>query len=245
MNRRPSSKLLALFGFMLLASTSRAAEGTPLHIVIVGDSTVADYPAEHANRGWGQYIEERFKPGTVKVTNLAKPGRSTKSFIAEGLWKKAIGEKPNCVLIQFGHNDSHAPDKPEATDAATDYKDFLRRYIDESRAIAATPILITPMVRRTFDAAGKITEAQPPPNRALGSYAKAMKEVAAEKKVAIIDLYTSSKTLAEKLGPQASSELANKQGDATHFNEKGARAMANLIMQELPAVEPELKKLLK
>ena len=238
-------KLIALSGALLLVPTTRAADSTPLRLVIAGDSTVAEYPAEHASRGWGQYIEERFKPGTVKVTNLAKPGRSTKSFIAEGLWQKALGEKPDYVLIQFGHNDSHSPDKPEATDAATDYKDNLRRYIDESRAIHATPILITPMVRRTFDAEGKIKEAQPPPNRALGSYATAMKEVAAEKKVAIIDLYTSSKTLAEKLGPQASSEMANKEGDSTHFNEKGARAMADLIMQELPAAAPKLKEALK
>ena len=239
------SKLFALLGVALLVSATRAADNNPLRLVIVGDSTVADYPAEHTNRGWGQYIEERFKPDTVKVTNLAKSGRSTKSFIAEGLWEKAIGEKPNYVLIQFGHNDSHAPDKPEATDAATDYKDYLRRYIDESRAIAATPILITPMVRRTFDAAGKITEAQPPPNRALASYANAMKEVAAEKKVALIDLYTSSKTLAEKLGPEASAAMANKQGDATHFNEKGARAMADLVMAGLSVVEPKFKGYLK
>ncbi len=237
-------KLIPLLGVALSISATRAAETIPLRLLIVGDSTVADYPATHSNRSWGQYIEEHFKPGTVKVTNLAKPGRSTKSFIAEGLWKKALAEKPDYVLIQFGHNDSHSPDKPEATDAATDYKDYLRRYIDESRAIAATPIHITPMVRRTY-AAGKITENQPPPNRALVSYAIAMKEVAAEKKVAVIDLYSSSKTLAEKLGPQASAAMANKQGDETHFNEKGARAMADLIMQELPALAPKLKGALK
>jgi lysophospholipase L1-like esterase len=216
-----------------------------VRIVIIGDSTVCDYPAKHTNRGWGQYIEERFQPEAVKVANLAAAGRSTKTFIQEGRWKKALEKKPDYVLIQFGHNDSHTPDKPEATAAATDYKDNLRRYIEESRAIGATPILVTPMVRRTFSAEGKITEGQLPPNRNLGSYANAMKEVASEKKVPVIDLYTSSKALAEKLGPQGSLAMAAKKGDNTHFNEKGARAMADLIMKVLPTVEPKLKEYLQ
>jgi lysophospholipase L1-like esterase len=223
------------------AATLPATAGAPVRLVIVGDSTVSEYPAERPERGWGHFIEERFKPGAVKVTNLAKSGRSTKTFIKEGLWQKALEEKPNFVLIQFGHNDSHAPNKHEATDAATDYKENLRRFIEESRAIGATPILVTPMVRRTFDAEGKIMEDQPPPNRNLVSYANAMKEVAGEKKVPVIDLYASSKKLAENLGPKESETLANKQGDSTHFNEKGARAMANLVMKELPTVEPKLK----
>lgn len=222
---------------------ARAADAVhkPVRMVIIGDSTVCDYPAKHANRGWGMYIEERFKPGTVSVTNFAKSGRSTKTFIQEGRWKVALAEKPDYVLIQFGHNDSHDPKNPEATDAATDYKINLRRYIDESRAIGATPILVTPMVRRSFDAAGKITS-EPPPSRNLGTYAGAMKEVGSEKKVPVIDLYASSKALAEKLGPEASATMANKKGDATHFNEKGARAMANLVMKELLVAEPKLNE---
>src|SRR5262249_35809366 len=103
--------------------------GVPVRIVIIGDSTVCDYPKTQPTRGWGQFIEERFKEGTVKVMNLAASGRSTKTFIQEGRWEKALLEKPDYVLIQFGHNDSHAPDHAEATDAGTDYKDYLRRYV--------------------------------------------------------------------------------------------------------------------
>ena len=230
----------------LVSLAPRAAHAsTPLRVVLIGDSTVCDYPATHTNRGWGQFIEERFKDGAVKVINLAAAGRSTKTFIQEGRWQKALEEKPDYVLIQFGHNDSHAPDKPESTDAATDYKDYLRRYIVESRAIGATPILVTPMVRRTFDAQGKITESQPPPNRSLLFYVNAMREVGSERKVAVIDLHASSQALAEKLGPDASAEMANQKGDVTHFNEKGARAMADLVMRELPTAEPKLKEYLK
>jgi lysophospholipase L1-like esterase len=238
--------LIATHAFALDApATAPQGAPLPLHLVIIGDSTVCDYPKTHTNRGWGQFIQERFRDGAVKVINLAAAGRSTKTFIAEGRWKKALAQKPDYILIQFGHNDSHSPDNPEATDPATDYKDYLRRYIDDSRAIGATPILVTPMVRRTFDAQGKITDAVAPPGRSLMLYVKAMKEVGDEKKVAVIDLHTSSKALMDKLGPSASADLANKKGDATHFNEKGARAMADLVMKGLPTAEPKLEPYLK
>lgn len=227
-----------------IARSADAAQ-SPVRIVVVGDSTVAKYAPKDAKRGWGQFIEGYFREGTVKVIDLAAPGRSTKSFIQEGHWKKALADKPNYVLIQFGHNDSHAPSKPEATDPSTDYKAFLRRYIDESRSIGAIPILVTPMVRRTFNAQGQIVEGEPPPHRPLAAYAEAMKAVGAEKGVPVIDLYTSSKKLAEKLGPVASLELASQKSDPTHFNEKGARAMADLVIQGLPAAAPELAALLK
>jgi len=222
---------------------SAAPVARPLRIVIVGDSTVCNYPASSPNRGWGQFIQERFKAGTVRVINLAASGRSTKTFIREGRWKKALEEKPDYVLIQFGHNDSHGPGHAEATDASGDYKDYLRRYIDESRALGATPVLVTPMVRRNFDAEGKIAE--PTGSGNLLPYVNAMKEVGREKKVSVIDLYTSSKALAERLGAKQSAELANKEGDHTHFNEKGARAMADLVMKELPDAAPGLKPFLK
>jgi len=184
------------------------------------------------------FIEERFQQGSVKVINLAAAGRSTKTFIKEGRWQKALDEKPDYVLIQFGHNDSHDPGKPEATDAATDYKDYLRHYIDDTRAIVATPILVTPMVRRTFRADGGLDDG-------LQRYADAMEGVGVEKKVPVIDLHASSKKLVEQLGPEKSAEMANKQGDNTHFNENGARAMADLVMKELPVAAPKLKDYLK
>ena len=245
MNSRAFVCLLVVAAILVVSSifgqTPVAAD--PLRIVLIGDSTVCNYPPQRPDRGWGQFIEERFREGTVKVINLAVAGRSTKTFIQEGRWKAALAEKPDFILIQFGHNDSHAPDKPEATNAATDFKDNLRRYVDDSRAIGATPILVTPMVRRTFDAQGKITEGTTEGN--LLAYANAMKEIGDEKKVPVIDLHSSSLALAEKLGPRASAEFANKKGDATHFNEKGARAMADLVMKELPTAAPQLKPFLE
>ena len=229
MKHTPIAILLSLVAML---SISKSAEDAKLTIVIIGDSTVCNYPAEHLCRGWGQFIAEHFKD-TVQVANHAASGRSTKSFIAEGRWKRALDEKPDFVLIQFGHNDSHAKERPEATDAATSYRDFLRRYVDESRAAHATPIFITPMHRRTFDTDGKLADILQP-------YADAMKAVAAEKKVPLIDLHTASGALFQQLGKERCPELANSPTDFTHFNEKGARAMAELVMKELPGTDARL-----
>lgn len=217
---------------------AQLAKAEPARIVIIGDSTVCDYPASRAERGWGQLIAERFNAGSVGVINLAASGRSTKTFIQEGRWAKALAERPDYVLIQFGHNDSHAPDRPEATDAATTYREYLRRYVDESRAAGATPVLVTPMVRRTFGPDGRLDDS-------LQRYADAMKEVAGEKHVALIDLHASSKRLVEQLGPEASMRMANNPTDRTHFNEQGARTMADLVLRDLPSAAPELKNDLK
>jgi lysophospholipase L1-like esterase len=222
--------LVLLFG----CNAILCAAEKPLRLAIIGDSTVCEYPLDHACRGWGHYIQEYFKD-TVQVVNLARSGRSTKTFINEGLWAKTLAEKPDFLLIQFGHNDSHSPDRPESTNAETDYREYLRRYIDEARAIGAKPVLVTPVQRRTYGSNGRL-------NNTLIIYADAMKAVAAEKKVALIDLNATSGKLYEQLGPAANNIVANATDDRTHFNENGARMMAHLVMQELTQVEPQLTK---
>ena len=222
------------------APTSVVAETPPLsspNIVIVGDSTVCNWPAnDNLHReGWGMHIQDYFKDN-LTVINLAASGRSTKTFINEGRWSAALERVPGVVLIQFGHNDSHAPTNPEATNAATDFREYLLRYIDETRAQGAIPVLITPMCRRTS-------------TDNLLPYADAMKAVAAEKKVALIDLHAASAKLYAQLGPEGvkalEANLANGEYDTTHFNATGAKAMAKLVMDELPAAVPQLKAYLK
>jgi lysophospholipase L1-like esterase len=230
--------LIAILGWLFVGAVASApAAEASVRLAVIGDSTVCDYPAEKPERGWGQYLQGYFD-ASVKVTNLAKSGRSTKTFIKEGLWQKTLDGKPTHVLIQFGHNDSHAPERPESTNAATDYQDFLRRYVEEARAIGAKPILVTPMVRRLFGNDGKLrNELQP--------YADAMKQVARERHVPLIDLHAASKALVEPLGVAGSAYMANKPGDHTHFGERGAQAMAQLVMRALPEAAPELKARLK
>ena len=213
------------------------ATNRTVRLAIIGDSTVCDYPVRSNSRGWGMYIQDYFRD-SVCVTNFARSGRSTKSFLAEGSWEKTLAAKPDFILIQFGHNDSHRPGRPESTDAATGYRESLRRYIRESRAAGATPILVTPMHRRTFTLDGRLDDNLKP-------YADAMKAVAAETKTAVIDLHASSGAMFARLGETGSADLANRAGDHTHFNEQGARAMAELVMKELPVAEPALKPFLK
>jgi len=204
----------------------------PIRVVVVGDSTVADYPTNKPARGWGMYIQQQFKAGVI-VTNLAANGRSTKTFITEGRWAGALALKPDYVLIQFGHNDSHAPERPESTDAATDYRRYLEQYISEARAAGAVPILVTPMLRRNYTSDGKLDDALQP-------YADAMKAVAWKENVGLIDLHAASRALYERLGPSETATFASEPKDRTHFNEKGARAMAGLVMAELPTAAPGL-----
>jgi len=217
------------------APAAQAATNQPVRLVIIGDSTVCNYPTNQVRRGWGMFIQDYFNSNRLQVINLALSGRSTKTFITEGHWTNALKQTPYCILIQFGHNDSHAPDRPEATDAQTTYKQYLRQYIDESRAVGARPILVTPMCRRKFDADGRI-------KNDLLRYADAMKAVAEEKKVPLVDLNAASVELCNQLGPEGSKALANDSSDATHFNAKGAREMAKLVMQQLPEAEPSLKQ---
>jgi len=232
------ARLLPILAFALVGLVSvRAAEPPPVKIAVIGDSTVCEYPEDSPSRGWGHYIGEYFQD-SVKIVNLAASGRSTKTFIAEGRWTKTLAEKPQFILIQFGHNDSHGKEKPEATDAATDYRDFLRRYVREAREAGAVPVFVTPMHRRNFKPDGTLDDI-------LRPYADAMKAVAGELKVPVVDLHAMSRELYLKLGPEKCHELENKPGDNTHFGEKGARAMAELVMSKLPTAVPELQPLLK
>ncbi|AHF91414.1 pectate lyase [Opitutaceae bacterium TAV5] len=211
----------------------------PLTLALVGDSTVANYPPGHPRRGWGQLLPEFLAPN-VNVLNEARGGRSTKSFEAK-YWTRVLSAKPDFIFIQFGHNDSHAKDKPEATDAATDYRDNLRRYVTEARAAGATPVLVTPVSRRTFRK-GQLTDR-------LAPYADAMRIVATETKTPLVDLHKSSADLFTRLGEAATDDWTLNNagqpdqtgpGDRTHFTETGAREIARLVAEALPAIDPRL-----
>ena len=127
-----------------------AAPRSP-HIVLVGDSTVTE------GSGWGLGFRQLVAP-EVRVTNTAQNGRSSKSFRDEGHWATALAAKGDYYLIQFGHNDQPGKGPERETDPATTFPANMARYVDEVRAIGATPILVTSLVRRTFS--------EPPTRRA-------------------------------------------------------------------------------
>jgi lysophospholipase L1-like esterase len=209
----------------------------PIVIVLVGDSTVADYPPEKELQGWGQVLPEFFND-KVTIKNYARNGRSSKSFIKEGLWDKAIETKADYIFIQFGHND--CPGKEDrTTDPNGDYQEYLRKYIKDSRKASAQPILVTSMERRKFDSSGKIQQT-------IDKYSAATKKVAKKEKVPLIDLHDKSVKLYESLGEKDCAFMnTSARPDSTHFTHQGAMTMARMLVEELPKEVPSLAKYLK
>src|ERR671912_141221 len=128
------------------------ADETPpakVKIALAGDSTVTK------QSGWGVGFARRCGPG-VECVNIARGGRSSKSYRDEGGWKQVIDARPAHVLIQFGHNDQPGKGPERETDPKTTFRENLTRYVREARAAGAAPVLVTSMERRNFDANGKI-----------------------------------------------------------------------------------------
>lgn len=217
---------------VLALLTACTLHSAPLTVALVGDSTVAEYRQEESMRGWGQQLGEFLTP-EVKVLNLALCGASTKTFLSTSRWREALDARPDFVFIQFGHNDSHAADKPESTRADGDYAHNLRRLVDEARRAGATVILVTPMHRRLFDGHGS-------PSRELEPYAKSMTAVASELSVPLVDLYSSSGLVLGKLGDSGSAYLYAP-GDRTHFSEAGARLLASMVANTARNYDPRLR----
>ncbi|MEZ0385667.1 MAG: pectate lyase [Verrucomicrobium sp.] len=160
-----------------------------VRIALAGDSTVTD------TAGWGFGFKKAVAAG-VLCQNFAGGGQSSKSFRSTGMWAKVLASKPDYVLIQFGHNDMPGKGPNRETDPATTYAENLRRYVRETREAGAKPILVTSLVRRIFnrDGSGQL-------RGELAPYVEAMKAIAAELQVPLVDLYTLSLNHAVKLGP--------------------------------------------
>ena len=115
----------------------------------------------------------------------------------------------------------------------------MQRYVKEARHIGAVPILVTPVYTRHFDSQGRLQSK-------LLAYARVMKAVASEARIPLLDLHERSGELFHRLGPQRCAELAAARGDPIHFNELGAKILAEIVSRELRRVDPALaQKLLK
>ncbi|MCB1232808.1 MAG: sulfatase-like hydrolase/transferase [Verrucomicrobiae bacterium] len=214
-------------------------------VALVGDSTVTD------SSGWGKAFAGKFRHD-VEVKNFAMGGRSAKSWLAEDRLPAALEAKPDYVFIQFGHNGQPGKGPERETDPATTYRDYLRQYVTEFRAIGAEPIIVSSVTRRDFTEDGTI-RTEPTADdvygdgvtRPLKPWAEAAKAVAEETGAPFIDLYQVSVAYHNHLGETASWDFSPKENDITHFNELGAEAIANLIVDELRKAEPKLAKKLK
>jgi lysophospholipase L1-like esterase len=190
-------------------------------IYIAGDSTSTDQPSEPFN-SWGQMLTRFFKPD-IAVANHGESGESLRSFFGEKRFDKVMSliRPGDYLFIQMGHNDQK--DTAPGAGAFTSYKDFLKRMVAAAREKGATPVLITPVNRLTFDADGKITNS-------LGDFPEAVRQEAKEEHVALIDLNAMSKPFYEALGPVESHKaFAGK--DTTHHSYYGSYELAKCIVQ--------------
>ena len=201
-------------------------------LYLAGDSTVADQ-AEAPWASWGQMLP-RFFGTDIVVANHAESGETLKSFVTELRLDKLLStlKRGDWVMIQFGHNDQKVQWPQTYAEAATTYRSWLRTYIAEVRRRGATPLLVTSPERRNFDAAGRIEPT-------LANYAEAMRAVAKEESVALIDLNPLSVRFYETLGPEVSPRAFADEGrDRTHHNEYGAYALARLVIEGLRSADP-------
>jgi len=229
-------------------------------IILVGDSTTA------VIGGWGPSFCARHVTSFAACVNLARGGRSSGSYRAEGSWELALAEmrtpgyKRIWVLIQFGHNDQ--PGKPgRSTDLASEFPQNIARYVDEVRAAGGVPILVTPLTRRIFED-GKL-------RNDLEPWAAAVRKVAADKGVPLLDLNAESAAAVQAMGEAAADRFAQLPPssqpvtpvastetevqpmarprlsfDRTHLGTEGANFFAAMVTRELAAAVPEMRPLL-
>ncbi|MCM2414851.1 rhamnogalacturonan acetylesterase [Streptomyces sp. RKAG290] len=237
--RRTAAALVALP--LALAATPAVAHGPggrprPRTVHIAGDSTAAQKYADAApETGWGMALP--FYLGRpLAVANHAMNGRSSKSFIDEGLLTALLEEvrAGDLLLIQFGHNDEKTEDPARGTDPWTTYQEHLRSYVRGARDRRAQPVLLTPVERRRFAADGTATPSH-------GEYPAAMRALAAEERVPLLDLQALTLARWQELGPDGTREYFNwlepgespnypdGQQDNTHFQPRGAIEAARLV----------------
>lgn len=230
---------LLFFSFLLLPPKKTT-------IFLAGDSTMSIKETKaFPETGWGMPFVY-FWDSSIQVVNTAKNGRSTKSFISEGIWQSLVNQaaEGDYVMIQFGHNDE-VKEKTDRYTTPDEYKNNLEKFIKEARSKKAIPILLTPVSRRKFDENGNALQTHE-------MYSALVREVAQKNDVLLIDMDKKSIQLFQNFGVENSKLLflKLKQGehpnypdgkdDNTHFNELGARLVAQLILDDVKNKIPAL-----
>ncbi|MER5436141.1 rhamnogalacturonan acetylesterase [Streptomyces sp. NPDC002588] len=201
-------------------------------IFLVGDSTVCDQPADPYT-GWGQELPQYLRKG-VSVANYADSGESTVTYLGNPqLWAtvQPLIRPGDLVLIQLAHND-------KTTDEVT-YRTNLGTLVAGVRDKGGRPVLVTPIVRRWFNADGTLNNGTALLVNGLGvDHPAVIRSVAAERHVPLIDLTAKTKALVESLGVEGSKALYlyNEKRDNTHTSVHGATVYAGLVRDELAAL---------
>ncbi|MBO9586338.1 MAG: rhamnogalacturonan acetylesterase [Flavobacterium sp.] len=236
----------------LLISTAAVAQKTTLYCI--GDSTMANKkdPDKNPEHGWAQVLQPFFT-NNVTVVNKAVNGRSTRSFIAEKRWDSIYTKlkKGDYVFIEFGHNDAKIEDPSRYTNPHTAYRYNLIKFVKESRAKGAIPVLLTSISRRNFNEKGVLVPTH-------GNYPLETRLVAQELNVPFIDLEYYTELLEQSYGPEKSKELHlhfkagenpyydKDKADDTHLSLLGATSIAKIVVNQIKeSNEPSLKTLQK
>ena len=238
------------FSLLLISLNCFAQKPT---IYGIGDSTMANKvkPEENPERGWGQMLPLFFNDN-IKIDNRAVNGRSTRSFIAEKRWDDILKtlKKGDYVFIQFGHNDQKEKDSTRYTNPHTAYRHNLIRFVEETRAKGATPIIFSSIVRRNFNENGVLISTH-------GEYTMEARLVAQEYKVPFIDMEYYTELLEQSYGPEKSKQLhmhfkageipyyKEDKADDTHLGVKGATEVAKIAVQELKKTKLDIVKYIK
>lgn len=202
---------------------------TTLHYI--GDSTVArnnihTYPQTGMSQGLALYLKE-----SVQITSYAKNGRSTKSFLEEGRFEPV--RRAMCpgdyLLIQFGHNDEKT-DVARHTDPETTFRENLHYFVRVAKETGAYPVLITPIARRLFNESGVFMPGS------HGAYPEAIRKVAADTGVPVVDLTMITERFLAGLGDETSKPLFMWPKDNTHLKPEGAVRMAGFLAEGLAAL---------
>lgn len=198
-----------------LASVEIANADKPVTVYLVGDSTMTDQMMEPWG-AWGMHLPRWFKP-PVLVANYAESGESARSFIGERRWAKLMSEihPGDYVLIQFGINDRGTP--------LDQFKGYFNQFIKDTRDHGATPVLVTSQNLRKLDENGKGVQT-------LGGYPDAMKEVAKEQNVTLLDLNAMSMSLYAAIGAE---KLPKAFVDGTHQNVYGSYELTKCVVQAM------------
>jgi len=230
---------------VILIMTSFSQSPKIITVYLIGDSTMSNKKTEaYPETGWGMPFKYFFD-STVIVDNRAKNGRSTRTFISENLWQPVADklEEGDYVFIQFGHNDE-SKEKADRYTTPEQYKDNLIKFITETRARKANPVLLTPVSRRKFkDRTAQETHKE---------YSSLVIEVAVQQNVPLIDMDVKSRELFQKFGEEQSKLLFLQLSpgehpnypegkiDNTHFSELGARLIAQIALSEIKSQKMEL-----
>ncbi len=204
------------------------ASSAPIHVYLAGDSTVATYPEERAPQaGWGQCIGSFFDDG-VEFENHARGGRSSKTFITEGLLDTILAKigPGDYLFVQMGHNDSSVNRPERYTEPDTTYREYLRQYIAGARVRGAKPLLLTPMARLHYKDGQFLDD--------FRAYCEAMRTVAGQDGVPLVDLMARSLAHYGAVGYDEvfTYYMASVLGtDFTHFTQRGATAIARLVAE--------------